>query len=247
MHRFFIPPEWIDKPKVTLVGQVAHQIKNVLRMKAGRQIVVLDNLGQEYVLILNHVANNVVVGEILEERSVQGEPLVQISLYQGTLKAQKFEWVLQKGTELGITEFIPVISERSVLGDVEAVDQKMMRWERIIQEAAEQSQRGILPELRPAMMFSHACQRAGHIEGVQLLAWEDAQASSLSETLTQIKEKPQYVSLFIGSEGGYSLDEARLAHRYGIQPVWLGKRILRAETAGLVAATAILYQFGELG
>lgn len=246
MHRFFIPPEWINKPKVTLVGEVAHQIKNVLRLQPGRKIVVLDNLGQEYQVTLAHVANNVVVGEITAAQPVSSEPQLSLSLYQGTLKAHKFELVLQKGTELGISEFVPVISERSVLADVEAVDEKRMRWERILREAAEQYGRGSLPELRPAMMFTQACQRAGKTTGLKLLAWEDAEATGLKTTLTQITEKPARVCLFIGSEGGYSLDEARLAHGYGVQPVWLGRRILRAETAGLVAASAVFYHFDEM-
>jgi len=246
MHRFFVPPEWIDRQKVTLVDEVAHQVRNVLRMKPGRKIVVLDNFGHEYTVQLTHVARNVVVGEIVEKRSAGNEPALKISLYQGTLKAQKFEWVLQKGTELGIVEFIPVISERSVLGDVETADRKLLRWERIIQEAAEQSRRGMLPELRPAMMFAQACQRASRMEGVGLLAWEEAEADPLRSILTAIPQKPQAVSLFIGPEGGFTVDEARLAHGYGIGPVWLGRRILRAETAGLVAASAILYHFGEM-
>ncbi len=246
MHRFFIPPEWIDRQKVTLVDEVAHQVRNVLRMKAGHKIIVLDNFGHEYTVQLTHVARNVVVGEIVEKRAADNEPAMKISLYQGTLKAQKFEWVLQKGTELGIAEFIPVISERSVLGDVETADRKSLRWERIIQEAAEQSRRGMLPELRPAMMFAQACQRASRMGGVGLLAWEEAEADPLRSVLAAIPQKPQTVSLFIGSEGGFTVDEARLAHGYGIWPVWLGRRILRAETAGLVAASAILYHFGEM-
>ena len=246
MHRFFIPPEWIDRQKVTLVDEVAHQIRNVLRMKPGRKIIVLDNFGHEYTVQLTHVARNVVVGEIVDKQPAGNEPDLKISLYQGTLKAQKFEWVLQKGTELGIAEFIPVISERSVLGDVETADRKLLRWERIIQEAAEQSRRGTLPELRPAMMFAQACQRASRMEGVGLLAWEEAETDPLRSILTAIPQKPQTVSLFIGPEGGFTVDEARLAHGYGIWPVWLGRRILRAETAGLVAASVILYHFGEM-
>jgi 16S rRNA (uracil1498-N3)-methyltransferase len=246
MHRFFVPAEWIEAPKVTILGNTAHQIKNVLRMRPGRKIIVLDDFGQEYTVNLTHVAKSVVVGEITETRVAQGEAELKISLYQGTLKAQKFEWVLQKGTELGVTEFIPVISERSVLGDVETIDRKMLRWERIIQEAAEQCRRGMLPKLRPAMMFNQACQRASRMEGLALLAWEDAAANSLRTALKAVTQKPPRISLFIGSEGGFTLDEARLAHGYTVQPVWLGKRILRAETAGLVAASAIFYHFGEM-
>lgn len=246
-HRFFVPPEWIDKTKVTFAGQTAHQIKNVLRMKVGWQVEALDNFGQEYVVMLTHVDRAFIEGEILMTRPSAGEPDVNITLYQGTLKAQKFEWVLQKGTELGITEFVPVISERSVLADVEAVEQKMLRWERIVQEAAEQSGRGQLPELRPAMLLLTACQRAAHMDGTRLLAWEEAvDGKSLRTALGGVAEKPAHVSVFVGSEGGYTEKEVSMAKNYGIETVWLGQRILRAETAGIAVPTAILYHFGEM-
>ena len=154
MHRFFVPPQWINKQKVTLVDEIAHQIKHVLRMGPGRKIIVLDNTGMEYYVDLVHVTRNVAVGEIFEQGQSENEPQLKLSLYQGTLKAQKFELVLQKGTELGVHEFIPVISEYSVLSDVEAVDKKQERWARIIREAAEQSGRAIMPVLRPATMFA---------------------------------------------------------------------------------------------
>ncbi len=246
MHRFFISPEWIEKPKITFSGQTAHQIKNVLRMKAGWQVIALDNFGLEYVVILTSVSKNTVEAEILAERPATAEPNLKITLYQGTLKAQKFEWVLQKGTELGISEFVPVISERSVLADVQAVDQKRMRWERIIQEAAEQSGRGFLPELRPAMMLGQAFRRAGQLTGLSFVAWEGVKEESLKAKLSAIADKPEHISLFIGSEGGFSDKEIETARQNEIQPVGLGKRILRAETAGLVAASAILYHFDEI-
>ena len=246
MQRFFIPPEWIEKPRITFHGQVAHQIKNVLRMKPGWQVIALDNFGQEYVVILTEVSRNFVEAEILAERAVDAEPNLQITLYQGTLKAQKFEWVLQKGTELGISEFVPVISERSILADVQAVDQKRMRWERIIQEAAEQSGRGLLPELRPAMMLGQAFRRARQLDGPSFVAWEGVKEKSLKAKFIESLEKPAHISLFIGSEGGFSDDEIEAAQESNIQPVGLGKRILRAETAGLVAVSAIFYHFDEM-
>ena len=166
MHRFFISPEWIENRTVTLVDDVARQIRSVLRMQPGRKIVVLDNGGYEHYVTLRHVAKNVVTGEIYDSRPVESEPRLQLTLYQGTLKAQKFEWVLQKGTELGVTEFVPTICERSVLSDVENVDRKLERWARIIKEAAEQAGRGLLPKLRSARMFQQACQQAGQRAGV---------------------------------------------------------------------------------
>ena len=246
MHRFFIPPKWIEGQKVTLLEGVAHQIKNVLRMGPGRKIIVLDNTGQEYYVSLAHVAKSVVVGEIYDHRPAEGEPNLRLSLYQSTLKAQKFEWVLQKGTELGISEFVPVIGERSILRDVESADKKLLRWERIIKEAAEQSGRGLLPALRPATMFPQACQRANRTTALSLLAWEAETEAHLKPILRTLAEIPPQVNLFVGSEGGYTLDEVRLAHGYNIAPISLGKRILRAETAGLAAVAAILYEFEAL-
>lgn len=246
MHRFFIPQEWVNKKSVTLIDSVAHQLRTVLRMQPGRKIIVLDNSGYEHFVNLTRVGKNVVTGEIYDSRPVRGEPNLHLTLYQGTLKAQKFEWILQKGTELGIAEFVPVICERSVLSDVESVDKKSIRWERIIQEAAEQSGRGILPELRPAMMFRQACQRASQISGLSLLAWEAEDKTDLKSTLVAVDSIPKQVSLFIGSEGGFALDEVRLASGYQIIPIGLGKRIFRAETAGLVAGSAIFYQFDQL-
>jgi len=249
MHRFFIPPEWISGRQVTLVEDIAHQIRNVLRMEAGDRLIVLDNSGWEREVELSRVAQNVVMGHVVEERLASAEPRTKISLYQGVLRAQKFEWVLQKGTELGIVEFIPVVCDRSVVGDLEDVDSKLGRWGRIIREAAEQSGRSHLPLLRPAMLFVQGCQRAMRSGGLFLVPWEGERKTGLSSLLGVDEEggrRPFSISLFIGPEGGLSEEEIQIARRYSAQPVSLGPRILRSETAGLVAATAILYALGDL-
>ena len=248
-HRFFIPPEWIDGRQITLVEGTAHQIRHVLRMRAGDRLVVLDDSGWEREVELTSVAKSVVIGHVIEERLATGEPRTKISLYQGVLKAQKFEWVLQKGTEVGLIEFIPVVCERSVVGDLEDVDRKQGRWGRIIREAAEQSGRGRLPVLRPAMLFSQGCQRAKRSGGLALVPWENERTASLKSALTSGENgenRPFSISIFIGPEGGLTQEEIESARSYRVQPVGLGPRILRAETAGLVAASAILYELGDL-
>jgi 16S rRNA (uracil1498-N3)-methyltransferase len=249
MHRFFIPSEWINGQQVTLVEDVAHQVRNVLRMRAGDRLIVLDDSGWEREVELSRVTPNVVIGYVAEERLAAGEPRTKISLYQGVLKAQKFEWVLQKGTELGLVEFVPVVCERSVVGDLEDVDRKLGRWGRIIREAAEQSGRGRLPVLRPAMLFAQGCQRAMRSGGLALVPWEGEKEISLKAALAASgsgEDRPFSISLFIGPEGGLTPEEVQAARRYQAQPVSLGPRILRAETAGLVAASAILYELGDL-
>jgi 16S rRNA (uracil1498-N3)-methyltransferase len=248
--RFFIPPDWTSGRQVTLIEDVAHQVRHVLRMRVGEQLVVLDNSGWEREVELTHITPNLVMGHVVEERLAPGEPRTKISLYQGVLKAQKFEWVLQKGTELGLVEFIPVICERSIVGDLEDVDRKLGRWARIIREAAEQSRRGQLPGLRPAMLFIQGCQRAKRSGGLGLMPWEDETTTSLKTALTPGQagdERPFSINLFVGPEGGLTAEEVETARRYQVQTVGLGPRILRAETAGLVAAAAILYELGDLG
>jgi 16S rRNA (uracil1498-N3)-methyltransferase len=242
--RFFVPPEWIQDRQVELSGDFAHQVRNVLRLQAGDRIIVLDDTGWECEVELTAVERDVVNGQVTAERQSTGEPRVHISLYQSVLKARKFEWVLQKGTELGIVEFVPIICEYSVVGDVAEIDNKQERWRRIIREAAEQSRRGRLPVLHPTMMFSQACQRALDAGGMTAILYEQERTVSLKQALANSCgiASVSKISLFVGPEGGFTPDEVYLASQYGLQAISLGPRILRAETAGLAAATAILYE-----
>jgi len=259
MHRFFISPDQLEGDKVIITGPTAHQIRNVLRLRPGQAIVVLDNSGWERLTEIVEVNPKEVVGRVLSRTLATGEPRTKVSLYQGVLKGNRFEFVLQKGTELGIVEFVPLISQRCVISSLDDVNKKSERWQRIIQEAAEQSRRGRLPRLESAMVFSQACERVRRTGGLSLMPWEEEERVSLKVVFgKRVKERskgnipsfpsrPFSVNLFIGPEGGFTLEEVTLAQRYGIVPITLGPRILRAETAGLVAAAAILYELGDLG
>jgi 16S rRNA (uracil1498-N3)-methyltransferase len=243
-HRFFIPPHWIDPPTVTLSGDTARQIKTVLRMQPGDEIIVLDNSGMEWSVRLTQIGKEAVTGQVIGRQPARGEPQLQLTLYQGTLKGQKFEWVLQKGTELGVSRFVPLICRRSIITKAEALAKKYERWQRIIQEAAEQSGRGRLPELEPAIPLSEAVEHA-RSNRLNLMFWEEATETTLQDILAETQ--PQTIGLFIGPEGGFSTEEAELAHRAGVRLVTLGPRILRAETAGIAGCAAIFYALGEWG
>jgi len=248
MHRFFIPPEWIDQEIVVIRGKLVHQIRNVLRLRGGDHIVVLDDTGWEYKAELARVTRDHVKGVICEKR-LAAEPATRITLYQALPKSSKFEFILQKCTELGVSGFVPVICERCVAGRPR--DKRVERWYNIIVEAAEQSRRGRLPTLEPALPFEKACQSA---IGLSLLAWEREKTSGLRSVLRSeiyrkriISEKHYLsVNLFIGPEGGFSPLEVEFARDCGITPISLGGRVVRSETAGLVAATAIFYECGDL-
>lgn len=252
-HRFFVPPDWIQGNSVIITGPQAHQMTRVLRLRPGEEVILLDNSGWEIEVRLLTVERQAVTGEVLHRRLAGGEPRTKISLYQGVLKSNRFEFVLQKGTELGVVEFVPLIAERCVVSDLTAVENKRRRWEWIIQEAAEQSRRGRKPALRPAILFPQACERARQAGGLALIPWEEEGQVNLRNLLRTPPPGPQRrwppftIHLFIGPEGGFTREEVALARRYGLAPLTLGQRILRAETAGLVATAAVLYELGDLG
>jgi len=245
LHRFFVPPDWLEDDRVTIVGSLVHQIRNVLRLGPGDHIMVLDNSGWEREVEIAHIGREHVSGQVVSQRLASGEPRTQITLYQGVLKGRHFEFALQKGTEVGIVEFVPLISDRCLIASLDDVDKKGERWQRIILEAAEQSRRGRLPRLQPAMLFRPACESARR-GGLSLISWEGSRVTSLRAVLRGAEQPPLSVNIFVGPEGGFTPGEIELACQYGLIPISLGPRILRAETAGLVAAAAILYELGDL-
>ncbi len=246
MHRFFVSPQAIRDGRVMLRGSLVHQIRDVLRMHPGDQIVLLDNSNWAYRAELVTIDRDTVRGRVIEKWRLETEPATRITLYQGLLKGQKFEWVLQKGTEIGIVAFVPVLASRCVIGTVNDVSNaRVERWERIIVEAAEQAGRAALPHLSNVMLLANACEQAGRT-GLALIPWEGEHSRGLREMLQNVP-KSREISLFIGPEGGFTDEEVAAAQDHGVVPVSLGPRILRAETAGLAAASAILFELGDFG
>ncbi|WP_420645589.1 16S rRNA (uracil(1498)-N(3))-methyltransferase [Candidatus Leptofilum sp.] len=243
MHRFFVDPQHFVGERVILPPNIAHQIRNVLRLRPGTAILVLDNSGAEYEVLLRLVDRQQVVGEAIAKRPSPNEPSVQLTLYQALMKRDKFEWVLQKGTEIGVSHFIPIVTRRSLVQEIDIKASKQARWRKILTEAAEQSRRGCIPELHPPQTLAQAL--AHHPNQPGFIAWEEEESLSLREALMDVK-RPSHISLFIGPEGGFAPEEVEAVQAAGIQAISLGKRILRAETAALVASALILYQLEEV-
>ena len=169
MHRFFVEPECIGDNGAIVDGPVARQVARVLRMRPGDPIVLLDNTGLEYVVRLDSVSPKMLEGEVVEKRRGTGDPSVLVTLYQGVLKSDKLETVLQKGTEIGIAAFAPVFCRRSVVRAPRTYsDRRFPRWRKIITEAAEQCERSLVPHLGPLMTWQQALTSA---QGVRLMAW----------------------------------------------------------------------------
>ncbi len=249
MHRFFLPKESFSGGEVRAEARdQIHHLRDVLRLRPGDTVVFLDNSGWEYETVLLTVDPDRVRGEVRQRRLCANEPRTKVILYQSVLKGERLEWVLQKGTEIGVSAFVPILSERCIVQNAnEFSSRKAQRWEKILQAAAEQSRRGRIPPLQPIMLLAAACEQVQRSGGLSLLPWEGG-GMPLRQALQQAgREHPPFsVALFIGPEGGFSPSEAQLARDYGLLPVSLGPRILRAETAGVIAAALVLYQYGDL-
>ncbi len=257
MHRFFVPPDALKAQPVILTGDQAHQVRRVLRLRLGDRVTLLDGAGWAYEAKLIALGETDARFQTVQRWRAAGEPAVAITLFQAMLKGERFGWALQKGTEVGVSRFVPLVCERNVIDDLEAIDSanKRERWERIIQEAAEQSGRGRLPELLPAQLFAQAAATVPALAGgaeigdapLRLIPWEGERVVRLRDALAECNlTAGARIEVFVGPEGGFTEEEITLARRYGVQPVTLGPRILRAETAGVVAAAIVLHEVGEI-
>jgi len=248
-HRFFVDPQAVSADEVLLTGEQARQIYRVLRLRPPEQIIVLDNRGWQYHVTLASVSNERVLGQVTARERAANEPQARLTLYQSLLKKDNFEWILQKGTELGVAVFVPMVSQRSVVRQLAVKENKWARWQRIVAEAAEQSGRGHLPLLRQPMAFDAAVADS-QSNDLALIPWEEEQEMALlqrvQQALTSRDNGVLQVALFIGPEGGYAAEEIASAKANGVLPVTLGPRILRAETAAIAATALLMGALGDL-
>lgn len=246
MHRFFISPDCIQAKIVDFPSEVEHQIRRVLRLQDGQGVIVLDNLGNEFEVVLRADEMGKFGGEVVFSRKAEGEPNTNLTLYLCLSQREKFEWMLQKCTEVGAAAFVPFISSRSLVQKTAAVEKKYTRWQKIIQEAAEQSGRGRIPKLEAVQPFDKAVQAAAKNDAA-LLPWVGETACSLQEALADLSAGGMTIAAMIGPEGGFSDEEAATAQAAGVQPVTLGRRVLRMETAAVVTAALVMQVMGEMG
>ena len=241
MQHFFLEPESIQDGVVTFPEDISRQIKNVLRLKAKTDaVIVLDNSGWEYLVQLDGHKGQNVIGEITGKQPGRPEPAVGLRLCYSLTRREKMEIILQKATEIGVNSFQPYISSRSLVHDSRQNSARQERLTSIIREAAEQSMRSKLPVLQPVLSFENMLASAREC-GVKLIAWESTAIVSqiCPEMLSVDKSGKAEIALLIGPEGGFSSDEVALAEKHGFQQISLGTNILRMETA-CVAGCAII-------
>lgn len=245
MHRFFVAKSGFEGESVRLSAEQAHQVCHVLRLKAGDAIVVLDGAGNEYDVTLTTALGRQVSGRIMQKRQATGEPAVEIALFQSLLAREKFEWVLQKGTEVGVSRFVPVQTERTLLRTRHIEPKKMVRWQRIVVEAAEQSHRGRVPQIEEAIAWTQAIAQLGGFDRA-LIASTSGDTVPLKQALRPDGKTPGSIAILIGPEGGFSDAETAQARDSGAVAITLGPRILRTETAAIVIPALILHELANM-
>ena len=245
MHRFFIEEPYNDIMQIT--GGDARHISKVLRMQLGDKLQVVSDDGITALAEVEAIDAEAVTVKCLEKLAELHEPRVKITLAQGLAKGEKMEFIIQKAVELGATSIVPVAMEHSVVRlDSVKAPKKVERWQKIAEAAAKQSKRDIIPEVHPVQTVKEML--ANHNCSTMIIAYECEDRMSLKEALQTAEQKGGITDLLliIGPEGGISPAELELARNAGAVAVSLGKRILRAETAGLVAMSAIFYETGDL-
>lgn len=236
-HRFFIDPRAVQGRFAYIEDALTcGQIAKVLRLKSGDEVVLLDGLGFEYAARLVSVGARKAHAEIIHRQMNKNEPELKIALYQSLVKKDKFEWVLQKCAEVGVASFVPVVAARS-----EKTGFNAERMRRVLKEAAEQSERGIIPELAEPRGFAEVLRKTATPDTPTMLL--DGTGEPIAGARTVHAQFT--LNIFVGPEGGWDLSEldaarALMREGYPLEIVNLGPRVLRTETAGLVAAGIVL-------
>lgn len=235
MPRFFLPVSENDS-FITVTGDNARHIGRSLRMKIGEELTVTCQ-GVDYSCAISAMSEDTVTLQIISAERCQAEPNVHLTLYQALPKADKFEFIIQKAVELGASKIVPVLTRRCVSRPSEKdFSRKLVRLEKIAHEASKQSGRGIIPEISPVISFNDAIKQMQN-DDCAVMLYENG-GIHFSETGM---ENAKNISILVGSEGGFDEDEAETAKSAGIIPVWLGKRILRCETAPITAISIAMF------
>ncbi len=245
MPRFFVRKDQIKDEIITIKGDDAHHISRALRMAKGEHITVCDMQLCEYDCVLD-CFTDVVTAKIVQTRKIDTEPVYRAHLYQALPKGDKLDIIIQKAVECGVYDITPFESNRCIVQiKPEAESGKTERRQRIALEAAKQCGRGIIPVVRPTLAFDSMLKEAKKSDLV-LFCYEGDGTIPLRQILRKIRENHETIrdiAIIIGSEGGFSLEEAEEAGNSGAIPAGLGKRILRTETAGGFVLSCLVYEF----
>lgn len=249
MSKFFVKEEQISNNRIKIIGEDVNHISNVLRMKKNDELQICNqDTGENYLSKIISISKTVVECEIEEKIDKTTESNVNITLFQGIPKFEKMELIIQKNTEVGIKNIVPVMMERTVVKlDDKLANKKLERWQKIAEIAAKQSMRDIIPSIENII-------KTKDIDATRfdafLVAYENENNNMLKSELFKLREKNEKnkkynIAVLIGPEGGISEKEIEMLQAQKAKFISLGKRILRTETAGLVMVGNIMYELEE--
>ena len=243
MARFFVTKENITDNQITITGSDAFHIARALRMAVGDEITVCDENGTEYLTRLSRIRDDECTAEIISEQAGSTESPVDITLFMAYPKGDKLETVVQKSVELGASHVIPFESSRCIKRpSADKADKITERLSRIAEEAAKQCGRSKLPTVSKMIKLNELLTRIKDYD-LALFCYEGKGAESLRKTLEGYGRGDGKIAVIIGSEGGFSKEEAESIIENGAKCVNLGPRILRCETAPDYCLSAISYHF----
>ena len=235
MPRFFTNE--IDENNITLTGSDAVHVGRSLRMKPGEPLTVCCG-GIDYNCEISEITSDTVYLSLKEKVVCAAEPNIEVTLFQAVPKMDKLEYIIQKSVELGVSRIVPMLTRRCVSRpDERDFAKKLARLNKIAAEAAKQSGRGIIPQVTPIVSYKKALEMMKELDRNVLLYEEEGGVSFGEVDLTGAET----VGLVIGSEGGFDREEAEACTAVGAAQVWLGKRILRCETAPITALSILMF------
>ena len=231
----FLSPEELSSEQVIIADNQAKHL-SVLRVKTGESITVFDGLGYKYDCKILQINKKNFIAEKLSKAPYSAESPLSITLAQGIAKGEKMDFIIQKATELGVSRIIPLITERSQVRHTAKIE----RWRKIALSAAQQSCRGIVPEINEPVSLEVFLE----VRHIGIIFYEDEPGKHLKQTLKEFKNSKE-ITLLIGPEGGFSKGEVSAAVEKGFLEASLGPRILRTETAAINAISIIQYELGD--
>lgn len=235
MPRFFTNE--IDENNITLTGSDARHVGRSLRMKTGEALTVCC-CGIDYNCTISRITEDMVFLELIDKKRCASEPDIEVTLFQAVPKLDKLEHIIQKSVELGVARIVPVLTRRCISRpDEKDFAKKLPRLNKIAEEAAKQSGRGIIPEVAPMVNWKNAVEMMGGLDCTALLYEEKGGCSFGDIDFSGVRT----VGLAVGSEGGFDREEVEMASFDSIKKVWLGNRILRCETAPITALSILMF------
>lgn len=248
MPKFFVKNNQVNENTINIIGTDVNHIANVLRLKIDDEIKVCNvDEGTNYKTQIVEINKENVKCNILEEVESNAEAGVHINILQGLPKAEKMELIIQKCTELGVSEITPVEMERCIVKlDLKSASKKQERWQKIAEVAAKQSGRDKIPTINNVINIKNVCKMLTDYD-IVLVPYENEKTVTLKEVLNKLPRKNLKIAIIIGPEGGFEEKEIQMLEQNNCKIVTLGNRILRTETVAIAMTSVIMYEIADFG